>query len=439
MMLKGIVNYIEGNFPSLFYRGKPCLVLWGVVSALLYTYTAIWNYGGLLHKLSQYIMVITFFISVWAYRHIVKSDFVFKLLLLSIAIPWLLFGINLLIDYEAALKYRSLNDLAKLFLFLPLAWWMGGSLNAARKMLAIAFLGLITAILLDANLSSNLISLLSGSRVDFGIHNAQHAALFFGVVYIFGMVFIFSHVNGSMPVSTKLILFLVCLVGVVGVFGARTRATYLGLLMCGFFLLLQIIRYKYYFEFKRPLNYQRLLATICIVAVVIGFVREITDGRFHAQQSSIASVISGDLEEIDSNGIAIRLDAWSESLDWVRQRPVTGWGLEARSDVIRQSDKFDETIKSRLGHLHNSYLELLLAFGLIGFIFTFLLWFTILSNIRKSADGELFFFSLYGSIFVFVVSVFESFLFYWSGIFVISILMAGGYSQHLAKTLYDKA
>jgi hypothetical protein len=64
-------------------------------------------------------MVLTFLISAWGQRHRLKSDLVFKLLLLAMLIPWLLFGINVQLDYETAIKYRSVNDLLKLFLFLP--------------------------------------------------------------------------------------------------------------------------------------------------------------------------------------------------------------------------------------------------------------------------------------------------------------------------------
>ena len=116
------------------------LVIVGVISTLLYVYTRIAFKGELL-DLPQNVMVLTFFISAWGQRHKLKSDLVFRLLILAILIPWLLFGINALIDYESAIKYQSVNDLLKLFLFLPQAWWRGGSRVGAVRILTISFLG----------------------------------------------------------------------------------------------------------------------------------------------------------------------------------------------------------------------------------------------------------------------------------------------------------
>ena len=182
--MKGLHAWIERYFPCPFERGGSVLVILGVFSTLLFVYTEIW-YQAKFENLPQNMMLLTFLISAWGQRHQLKSDLIFKLLILAFVIPWLLFGINALIDYETASKYLSAKDLLKLFLFLPLAWWTGGTRAGARRMLTIAFLGLITAILLDPNLTHSLNQLLLGNRVDFDIHNAQHGALFFGLVLLF--------------------------------------------------------------------------------------------------------------------------------------------------------------------------------------------------------------------------------------------------------------
>ena len=168
--MKRLQALLEQYFPCPFERGGPVLIVVGVLSALVFVYIEIW-YEGKLYNLPQNLMLLTFFISAWGQRRQVKSDLVFKLLILAGVIPWLLFGINALIDYDTAVKYMSASDLLKLFLFLPLAWWTGGSWLGARRMLAIAFLGLITAVALDPHLMRSLNALWSGHRIDFGIHN----------------------------------------------------------------------------------------------------------------------------------------------------------------------------------------------------------------------------------------------------------------------------
>ena len=195
--MKELHARIERYFPCPFERGGPVLVILGVFSALLYVYTKLW-YQGKFENLPQNMMVLTFLISAWGQRHQLKSDLVFKLLILAGLIPWLLFAINALIDLETASKYLSVKELLKLFLFLPLAWWTGGARTGARRMLTIAFLGLMTAVVLDPNLTDSLANLFSGRRVDFDIHNSQHGALFSGLVLIFCLCSV-SLRTGSMP------------------------------------------------------------------------------------------------------------------------------------------------------------------------------------------------------------------------------------------------
>jgi hypothetical protein len=125
--MKELHAWIERYFPCSFERGSSLLVIVGIFSTLLYVYTRI-AFKGELRDLPQNVMVLTFLISAWGQRHRLKSDLVFKLLLLAMLIPWLLFGINVQLDYETAIKYRSVNDLLKLFLFLPSFGKGGGSI-----------------------------------------------------------------------------------------------------------------------------------------------------------------------------------------------------------------------------------------------------------------------------------------------------------------------
>jgi hypothetical protein len=178
---------IERYFPCSFERGGPLLVVLGVLSTLFFVFTQM-GFHEEFRDQPEHLMVLTFLISAWSQRHRLKSDLVIRLLILAGVIPWLLFAVNALIDYETAVKYRSANELLNLFLFLPLAWWMGGSAEGARRMLIIAFLGLITAIVFDPDLEASLRRMFAGQRIDFDIldiQNAQHGAMFFGLVVLY--------------------------------------------------------------------------------------------------------------------------------------------------------------------------------------------------------------------------------------------------------------
>ena len=132
----------------------------------------------------------------------------------------------------------------------------------------------------------------------------------------------------------------------------------------------------------------------------------------------------------------IRIHSWVEALHWIAEKPVTGWGQKARSDVIQLSERFPETIKNAgFGHLHNGYLEILLGFGVVGLVFVCILWVVLLRRIKFAASNDLYAFALYSSILFLVMNLFESFFIYSSGEFALAIFMAAGYCQYLARQL----
>ena len=436
--MKKLHAWIEHYFPCPFERGGSVLVILGVFSTLLFVYTKLW-YQDKFENLPHNMMVLTFLISAWGQRHQLKSDLVFKLLILAGVIPWLLFGINALIDFETASKYLSAKDLLKLFLFLPLAWWTGGAWAGARRMLTIAFLGLITAIVLDPNLIHSLRGLFSGQRVDFDIHNAQHGALFFGLVLLFCLCS-FSLRKQSEHVSNWVyaLLFLAGLIGLLGLVGTQTRAAYIGLFACGFVALAQGVRHRHYFGQNRILATKSFLALAVVAGLLAWSAKDILYDRVVGENASIHILLTGDLEDLPFDSIGIRVHSWVESLKWIAERPVTGWGRKARVDVIQLADRFPDSIKAQFGHLHNGYLEILLGFGAVGFIFVCILWGVLLRRIKLAASKDLYAFALYSSVFILVLNMFESFFVKSSGVFAMSLFMAAGYSQYLAKSLNGK-
>lgn len=434
--MKELHAWIERYFPCPFERGGSALVILGVFSALLYVYTKLW-YQGKFENLPQNMMVLTFLISTWGQRHQLKSDLVFKLLVLAGVIPWLLFGINALIDFETASRYLSVKDLLKLFLFLPLAWWTGGARAGARRMLTIAFLGLITAIVLDPNLIDSLARLFSGGRVDFGIHNAQHGALFSGLVLLFCLCS-FSLRKYNEPDSNRVyaLLFLAVLISLLGLVGTQTRAAFVGLFACGFVALVQGVRHRYHVGQNRIYTVRAFLVLAVVAGLLAWSARDILHDRIVREKATIQVLLTGDLEELPFSSIGIRIHSWAEALKWIAERPVTGWGRKARIDVIQLAEHFPDEVKAIYGHLHNGYLEILLGFGAVGLFYLFIFWWVVLKRIKLAASKDLYAFAFYSSVFFLVLNLFESFLVKSSGVFAVALFMAAGYSQYLAKNLY---
>lgn len=430
--------FIQQLFPCSFERGSKPLVYLGVISALVYTYSTIW-YRGEFDNLPGNLMVLTFLISAWQQRHHLKTDLMILFLLLSILLPLALFIANASIDYELAYKYKSLNDFSKLFYFLPLAWWLGGSIKAAYSMYLLAFLGLLTAVLIDPQLVQTLNAVFEGQRVNFGIHNWQHDAMLFGLVFLFSLTKLFTLNRDSTNIFKFTLLSFACLFAAFGLFATQTRAAYLGLLVCMMVFLLSSIRNRISITWSFKSTIKTLAVTIVSIALISGVVTQLQKGRFVRENVDIQHLFEGKTDRLKMNSIGIRIHSWLESLDWIAERPVIGWGRTARIDVIKSSDRFPDHIKDRIGHLHNGYLELLLGYGIIGFVFLFSLLYLLLMRIKSSSNGQLLAFTYFATIYFLVLNMFESFFFYWSGIFAFSIIMAGGYSQYLSVQLSKKS
>lgn len=426
-------SLLDKYFPCCFDRGSPFLVCIGILSALLYAGMTIWDQGEL-QRFAENVMIITFGISAWKHRHQLKSDLVFKLLFLAIVIPWILLGINALIDYDSAYKYKSINDLVKLLYFLPLAWWMGGTWKAARTFLIIAFLGLLMAIVLDPGLMQSLERLGAGLRVDFDIHNAQHAALFFGLVFLFSLIVLSQFTKESKFNGTQILLLFACLIGAIGLLGTQTRAAYLGILACGLIAITRLFR-KGVKSFSGKSTITVILLLALSVGLLVGVFKDVRDGRFSTLSPDVEILLAGKLEQLPFSSVGIRIKSWIEAIEWIVQRPVTGWGAKARADVIQMSNRFPDNYKAIFGHLHNGYLAMLVSYGIVGLAFLFILLIVLLKRIKMAADTRLYAFACYGLVFFLVLNLFESLFFYWSGEFALALILAGGYSQYLASSL----
>src|SRR5690554_2701308 len=73
----------------------------------------------------------------------------------------------------------KLDRLAKLFTFIAVAWWLGGSTRNTLIFWGVALSGVLIATLLPDAINDWSLGL-SGYRVDFNIYNAQHASMFLG-------------------------------------------------------------------------------------------------------------------------------------------------------------------------------------------------------------------------------------------------------------------
>ncbi len=117
----------------------------------------------------------------------------------------------------------------------------------------------------------------------------------------------------------------------------------------------------------------RTLATVALLLAGLGlFVREnaeIIGRRLPANVAGVEHAIKGEKAEEADTSIGFRLLMWQVGLERWLERPLTGWGPGSTEMLLTQSKVamlHRKSGKSLFSHLHNTYLEVLLKFGLVG-------------------------------------------------------------------------
>ncbi len=325
----------------------------------------------------------------------------------------------------------KVERLAAWFAFVPVAVLLAGERWKILLMLSLAAFSLLISPWITGGGWNEIFRGLDGQRVDFGVRNAQHTAMLFGVMLIvfagllLGRLFDASISWGK--VTLFAVLALLCATVVVI---TQTRAVWLALATVLFVLVLFGIAYSIK---QRVLGKKFVITSLAFVGIAVGAmnskVAETLTNRIDHEWSNIQLALSGSDQYQSNTSTGIRLDTWYESLEWIAERPLLGWGGNGRDLVVKHTDRLTEENKKIFRHLHNSYLDTLVNFGMLG-LACMLLLFCYLAFIAWSLFrvGELSFnlLMISGALLVFtlVVNCFESYMFFSSGMYVLT--MVGG-------------
>lgn len=429
-------------FPSSFNRGPNWLVWVGLLASFTAVFIKLWTPISI-NRIPEALYTLPFFYALAVNFGWLKRDRIIQLFGLAILLPIVFYGINYLRDPVLAAEYEGLDNLAKLFFFVPIAWWLGGNLRTIGWFLTIAFAGLVTASLLDPNLGSTLKALFSGQRVDFNILNAQHVGLYYSLALIGLLSYLPTLIKR--PYTTAGIVRAVLTIAAIGlcilvIIGTQTRAAWLALALCA---LLWVLTTAY--RILKAGKAKQLIAPLLILTVSttlfgVAFKEPIAN-RISTENTTLTAIVERDWHNIPYSSIGVRINTWIEAMPWIAERPIIGWGGDVRKTVIDSSERLPDNIKRAFGHFHNSYIEFTLAYGLVGLMVLLTLLYTLLQQTmdrgQLSAGTQSLAtntFSLYSIILLAIMNMFESYLFFWSGVYVASIVFAPRYSQELASS-----
>ncbi|WP_239452636.1 O-antigen ligase family protein [Halomonas sp. S2151] len=326
----------------------------------------------------------------------------------------------------------EIDRLGKWFLFVGVAFWIGGARKNVEVLLILALLGFLAACFLFEGALSEWLHGIHGQRIDLGIRNSQHTSMFFGVAAIGLLCFsrrcFLSGKAGWIFGPAWAITFFICLLGVLI---TQTRAVWLALVVVFLIAVTVFVVYIIKGKTSRGLKRQGIFAIICILvaAGAVGFVFKDTLGsRLGAENAVMANAWQGKWEEVPYSSIGNRLHTWRAGLEWFAERPIVGWGGGARGLVIDHTEWLPQSVKDRYGHLHNTLLDFVVSYGLLGLsvIVVLVVWIG-LGSLKAWRAGvmptEVFAFGWAFFVYYFIVSLFESYSFFWTGSYIQNVVM----------------
>lgn len=373
-------------------------------------------------------MVLLGFFAIYRYGKGLNVKVPMLLFLASIIIPFISWYCAHLAAPDWVDSSPKLDKIARIFIFIPIAWWLKDSPKKVFIFWAIAALTIIVAPWVSGGGWKEINSGLHGTRITFGLRNWEHVSLFFGFIMI-GLLCFAARLFKWRRSSIIIWISVMCLC-VYTVAASQTRACWLALIAT------TIITFVYYFFGKNKktikIKYILIAAIIALIAgsVIYKSMGHILEKRIGSESGVIQHIIKGDLENVPYTSIGIRIHMWRASVEKIKERPLTGWGSNGQYIAIHDTNWIPENIKQEFGHIHNIYIALLTDYGVIGLIFYFIWVGWLLIKVLKAVSkgylsNDIGYFALGAMIFWSVISIFESYLFFWTGVFCLQVIFGG--------------
>ena len=341
---------------------------------------------------------------------------------------------------EFANEIPKLDRLGKLFIFFFIAFWLKGSLKNIVLLWLFYIFGFILAIGINTDITSIVKTVDAQQIVDLSIKNHQWDSMLAGTALLMSLSLFYLAVKSSIFSSKLKILVLIgvsllVLLFIYLVIVTQARQVWLGLISA------IIIGPLAYFIIHKITNLKFLLVgfSLTIGLLFLFSTSSIVQERISKEQDVISSIFDKD-KQIQMSSIGIRINTWIEAEEWIKKHPFIGLDSEAIPEVIQQSNRFDNNLKKNFGHLHNFFIETLVAYGFIGFFLILALYYFIIKSILSSSlsTQEKKHYLLVSIIFTtywIVINNFETFNSRSLGVFVHNLVFASFYTFYLTDYL----
>ena len=268
---------------------------------------------------------------------------------------------------------------AYLWLFLLVAWWLGGEQRQITRCLGLALAGLTTKMVLELDLATAQRIIFEGARYEFGFV-AIAAGLFTGIALIglglFAPVLLRSARSAAWRAARALLLVVLVLFMLQAHIATQSRGAWLAMLVglvavAGLLLARHRVWLASLWSAKGAMV---LLSGVLLLGWVGGMNSHIIDKRFEQSRGIFSQVIANglDVEEIPYTSFGKRIHMAHFGFQRFLDRPVFGWGPGSRIMRLLGPEhaetplEVEEIRRLNYPHLHNGYLSVLVRLGMVG-------------------------------------------------------------------------
>lgn len=414
------------------WRCPKSLLSLGVIALLVYAFfRLLWPEVG---SSAETVMAVLGLLSVLILGCGIRSGGALWLLLAAIAVQVLSWWLGRMDHPQWVADNPKIDRLAKLFIFVAVAWWLGGSTRNTLVLWCLAVVGLLLSSVVQGDGLNEWLQGFDGHRVGFGVRNGQHGAMLFGIVLLGMAVFTPRCLApGRRRIARVIGWGLVVGLSAIAVMIGQTRAVWLALA-----LVLPLVLLVWFISRRRdgrPLVSRRVLlaSSAVLLVVVVGagnLLKEPLLERLNKESSVIGMLLDGKIDEVPYTSIGIRIHSWQAAFEWIEKRPLFGWGGEARGLVMDHTEWLPDSVKDKYGHLHNYFIEIWVAYGAVGLalIAALAVW---IGHATWQAwrggvlPGDMALFGAAFFVYWLVVNQFESYNSFWTGVYAHNIIVGG--------------
>lgn len=376
-------------------------------------------------------------------------------------VVWLLYQIPVYLFAAAQFPEIAADQItvarhySKIFMVLVVAWWLAGSTRSIVLVYLLAFIGFVCGALFVGQGLDEAVDLIHRQkRMDLGFRNAQHLAVY-ASFFLLVVVFFWRRLTGMFPPRWRwggyLLVLLWLMFTLFVVIASGTRASWIALvflaLTAGSVYLLLLVRKMLQGDRAQRRRGVVVSTSVALAVVLLGVLlarldtMKLLERRFTKESEAIQYLLDGNIADMPYSSVGTRIHTWEKAVGLIMQRPMTGWGPKSRKLLIDQSD-LPKRIKRRYGHFHNSYIEITLAYGLMGLGLVGLLvgivgyrtWWAWRRGLMP--DDAFYFFSAF-FIYWAIVNMAESYVIYSSGYYINALVGGGAYTFYLAARRRD--